>query len=31
MQKQNILKMKDNLARNKKNEFLDISIYNNDK
>ena len=30
MQKQNILKMKDNLARNEKNEFLDISIYNND-
>ena len=31
MQKQNILKMKDNLARNEKKEFLDISIYNNDK
>ena len=30
MKKQNILKMKDNLARNEKNEFLDISIYNND-
>ena len=30
MQKQNILKMKDNLAWNEKNEFLDISIYNND-
>ena len=30
MQKQNILKMKDNLTRNEKNEFLDISIYNND-
>ena len=30
MQKQNILKMKDNLARNEKKEFLDISIYNND-
>ncbi len=30
MQKQNILKMKDNLARNEKNEFLDMSIYNND-
>ena len=30
MQKQNILKMKDNSARNEKNEFLDISIYNND-
>ena len=30
MQKQNILKMKDNLAKNEKKEFLDISIYNND-
>ena len=29
-QKYNILKMKDNLTKNDKNEFPDISVYNDE-